>query len=655
MRILLRCSTLILVVGLVACGGDDDTVPAAPPSGSSGHSNEHGDGGDTSSDAGSDSGIGPVDNGDAGTGTGDGPLIDILAPEAATDPNTDMIVTSSTVTVRCKVTRSQSRFAHDVNPSSVAILAKSGKDALTGVVTAQADDVFEADFNLADFKNGPLSFTCSADDVAMPAHTGTTTIDTFLDLGPEIVLLDPMDMGTYALTGKLAIRFQVKESKVAGNDKEAAPKNIKLEASGQNVKITESASEHGLYTASVNYNDRKLFPMAPTSSAISITAASSRTPKAPVRKERADITLDADGPTIAVNAPGYMTIVRGDVVLSVTVSDPAGIKMDSITGTINNDLYALTEWKNNGGGNFTTHFDTVPFGTKLTMLTINIKASDEVGNESTIDHILRLDNVPPLISLDPPNIRIGVRSSTTCSVAFDPVGDDAKNDLDKSDYSGMYRVEVRELTNHSPDANIDYVAGVKDGTVKIFAQEDPNIPLLIDTNGDGQCDEINSDALAENERPTQLTLQSLSVRGTPPYLSTATFGPNDPPWCTAGGLAPPLPSTLCAATALTYAAPQPIEGVPPAIYGIGPTNNDGGACEGNTWELLPIVGEGWKCIAARVEDKIGNVGVSRPLRICFDDGDGTPDCDPMTQTPPDCRDNCTLPPDFPADDWVILR
>ena len=29
---------------------------------------------------------------------------------------------------------------------------------------------------------------------------------------------------------------------------------------------------------------------------------------------------------------------------------------------------------------------------------------------------------------------------------------------------------------------------------------------------------------------------------------------------------------------------------------------------GGTWELLPIVGEGWRCLAVRAEDTIGNIG-----------------------------------------------
>ncbi|HWP08749.1 MAG TPA: hypothetical protein VNN72_23565, partial [Polyangiaceae bacterium] len=56
------------------------------------------------------------------------------------------------------------------------------------------------------------------------------------------------------------------------------------------------------------------------------------------------------------------------------------------------------------------------------------------------------------------------------------------------------------------------------------------------------------------------------------------------------------------------------------------------------------------CVAGRAEDNTGNVGISRPLRLCFDDGEDPPpsclnqDADP----PPSCRvDNCKLPPTFP--------
>jgi hypothetical protein len=657
MQTFLRCSILVSILAFSACGGDDSTVEAAPHSESPGHSDHDGSAGDTGPDAGpgSDGGTtGPIENGDAGSGDTDGPTIQILEPKGASDPNADTIVTTSKVTVRCKVTRSPSRSAHDVNQSSVAIVAHSGKDGLAGVVTAEADDTFTADFNLADFANGPLSFTCTADDVAMPPKTGSATADTFLDLGPEIKLIEPMDMSNHALKDVVNVKFAVKASPMDATDKEATPKNIVLDASGQNIKFTESPSQPGLYTASINFNDKKRFPMAPTTSAVVVSAESSRTPKAATRRERVDINLDAEGPAISVASPMNLSIVRGDVVLTVNVSDPSGIKPDSLTGAINVDLFPLVDWTG-GGSSFSTRFDTRQFGTTLTQLTINIRVSDSVGNESTVAHVLRLDNVPPTISLDPPPIREvngGDSNNQLCSAKFDPVGTDAVSDLELVSVSSLYRVMVVEDTNHSPGGLLDYVAGVKSSSVVLFAQGDPSIPLLIDTNKDGTCDEINS---KDSANTIQIPLLPLTVRGSAYYSNMPDLTDaekNGTYECKAGTATTP-PNTLCALTEMTRAIPQPIGGNPPAIYAFAPTNGSGPveACEGDTWELQPSVGNGWACLAARVEDNIGNVGVSPPIRVCVWDGTGSAPCDPMNETPPDCTSGCSWPRDFP-DGWI---
>jgi hypothetical protein len=58
-------------------------------------------------------------------------------------------------------------------------------------------------------------------------------------------------------------------------------------------------------------------------------------------------------------------------------------------------------------------------------------------------------------------------------------------------------------------------------------------------------------------------------------------------------------------------------------------------------------------LAGRAEDNIGNVGVSPPIRVCFDDGEGTPACDPAdTASAPTCVDDCTLPDDLPMDETL---
>jgi hypothetical protein len=91
---------------------------------------------------------------------------------------------------------------------------------------------------------------------------------------------------------------------------------------------------------------------------------------------------------------------------------------------------------------------------------------------------------------------------------------------------------------------------------------------------------------------------------------------------------------------------MPVDPAERVVYVVG--NAPSGAdCTGEQWELTPTMTgdrEGWMCLATRAVDKVGNVGVSPPLRICVDlpGIDGTPTCDPDSM--PSCRADCEEPP-----------
>jgi hypothetical protein len=83
-------------------------------------------------------------------------------------------------------------------------------------------------------------------------------------------------------------------------------------------------------------------------------------------------------------------------------------------------------------------------------------------------------------------------------------------------------------------------------------------------------------------------------------------------------------------------------GTNPVIFAGGQLQGD--ECTGNHWEILGTAGkQGWVCLAARAQDKLGNVGVSAPLRVCL----VTTDPGICTREPmPRCTDGCSPPPQF---------
>jgi hypothetical protein len=111
------------------------------------------------------------------------------------------------------------------------------------------------------------------------------------------------------------------------------------------------------------------------------------------------------------------------------------------------------------------------------------------------------------------------------------------------------------------------------------------------------------------------------------------------------------PNRLCTqeASDLTRVIKYNATGTVPAIFAQDVTGANTLTCTGAQWQVgvLPAVKEGWLCLAVRAVDNAKNVGVSRPLRVCYDDenpANGEPNC-PLPA--PSCTRACTAPPRFP--------
>lgn len=591
---------------------------------------------------------------DSGESSPLGPVVTFTAPTPTSDPSSDAVITESTVKVACKVVRSVLSGAAAVDKTMVRIglrqLDDEGMESwIEQPVNAAADDVYEAQFELRAQPNGLLRFRCVARDLAATPNVTTATLDTLLDLGPKIEVKDPREP-SYALKTPVPIKFTVSPDPITEDDPLAAIDSVKVLVSGVEIEVEEDATTPGLYQTSVDFDDRTRFAVPPDSAQISVVAANKRTPVAAVRTVKSDIVIDGKGPTIVVKEPAEGQIVHGKRELKVEVTDPSGVKASSLIANINNGLLVLKDWEG-VAPTFTHSFDTSEY-TTLTRLSIEVSATDGVGNQTTTTRIIRLDNLPPVISLNPPLIREWRKNGNNieCSALFDPVGD-APNDGDRLTSYGYFRALVEDKTNEPPyDPNepdpILYIAGVANETVEVHLQRDLSIPLLIDTNNDGICDEINDKEedgtlLPEAKRPRKIVLSPVTPTGSAWYRlqdeesedNAACYAPTS----ASPVVQPSVPNTVCPLSpSFTRVIPARTEGRPPAVYALRPTNTSTGACTGDYWELAQIANPGWNCVAARVEDKVGNVGISEPLRICF----GPNDC---SGTPmPSCRRDCTI-------------
>src|SRR3954470_13405762 len=120
------------------------------------------------------------------------PAIKITAPKAAADPNADEVLTEDQVTVVCQVVRSTASGAAAVDASTVkiAMLDADGKEVKSASGTpTENDNEYSAAFVTVPVASGPVTFQCTASDTAK--HTASTSIDSLIDHGPEIDIIEP--------------------------------------------------------------------------------------------------------------------------------------------------------------------------------------------------------------------------------------------------------------------------------------------------------------------------------------------------------------------------------------------------------------------------------------------------------------------------------
>lgn len=669
------CSVFVCSVALLlGCGGKDNPhyidTSASAGAASMGHAGS-GDAGDSGQAAG---------NGGAGGGTPTSalaPQVRITTPTAATDPNVDAVLISDQVTVLCTVSKSSAKGADDVDPASVKIslLGADGKGikSLSGAATKNADE-YSAAFVLGAVPAGAVSFVCSASDKASAPHSATDTVDTFVDHGPEITIVQPEDGSAHNLSGAMAVEFDTAAAPLTDGDKQAAVNAVTLTVYGS--RITPTSKGNGKYTASVDFSDKTLFTATPTGKIpIVITATNKR--KAPGNATQSlsyDITLDGVGPTIAIATPVANAVVGPASVLAFSVIDGgAGVDNDTVTVNLNQTPYVYSatdgKWTVDTAGNF-----TFQFGAELnsksqkmnTQVTVNVLATDNAGNVSTgSSNVYNLDNQPPILDLDPPNLYEAKAGSTAdqkiCSDYFDPVGDDAPNDLSTQVNFGRFRSIVYDTTNSKAGQTDFYFALTNQASVQLFVQYDTTSPLLADDDGDGVCDEIWTGSLPHQKKPTDKPIPYLNLKP----LVLGTVGAGDVSYSSntntpidedcSGGVESTSPK-LC----LNHSSDMSVvihHGVgikEPVIYAKDPLDSSQAVCTGTAWEVSAAISQvnagntslGWICLATRAVDTVGNVGISRPLRICLDDGTMPDRCgDPSTA--PSCTDNCTPPPHFP--------
>lgn len=641
-------------------GGTTSTGTTGGRSTTGGTKAESGAGGDSTPGSGAAGGEGG-EGGEGGATQVDSraPIVEITSPVAVSDPDDGEVLLSANVAVVCRATKSPVSGSLAVNPASVkiAMLDANGiqQKELSGASTADVD-AYAATFAVANLPSGPISFRCKASDVGATPGTGSTQISTFVDHGPDITVTSPTVSDILALKGAVQFEFTVEPMPLADGDLGAEIAEVSLQTFGVPIEIAPAVGRPNVYVAAVNFNDTVLFPEIPSGAIpVLITAANSRRPTSAVGTLSYSFELDGAGPTISISAPGADQIIgpRDELVVFKVSDTPAGVDKNSVTVTLNGKPYVFdplstASWSEKNGS-YTFKFDSSQLGGSIAEATINVYATDNVGNKAEgQSRVVNLDERPPIVSMDPALVRValdpGGTTKSICSSLFDPLGS-AVSDGDVTQQAALFRVLAWDETNYAPGQNVVYYAGVDKASVRLHLQTDVSQPILRDSDGDGICDQVPS--LDKNGKD----LVVLGLTALPP----GGVLPNTPADITATptqdkcGLTTEKQVTLCPDhnSDLSYVLRHTGNTISESVIYARDPKAQSPSCAGNTWEVPGLAerGPGWVCLVATASDLAGNEGVSSPLRFCYDP-DSSTTCEGMPM--PACTDGCRPPPEFPS-------
>ncbi len=349
---------------------------------------------------------------------------------------------------------------------------------------------------------------------------------------------------------------------------------------------------------------------------------------APLIDARIDGPLGDAPPVITLITPATGTIVRGTVRIEAKVEDTDGVA--DVRATVGSQTIVFTRITA-GQPNFQGFMNTVPLA-GLVSPTVIIRAVDTIGDSSTLGFQVVLDNVGPLSSLDPPNVRttaplaMPMANQDLCSKDFDPLGPDAPNDGEAVPQLFELRARIADLGNTGTLNSTLYIPNAGVETANLYVFDDTTKPLVVDTNADGFCDAINPNIIpatvpmVANEAAVS-SLTPVAPAGSADFTGDTFGGTNASPTCQANPAAMP-PGPLCLGEpGATTVIKTSFTGLT-QVYGMPVVDTFN--CLGFAFDARATgISDGWACAAVLTTDSVGNTSVSAPLRICIDyDGVG---------------------------------
>jgi len=571
--------------------------------------------------------------GGGGTG-GTGMVTPTSAVTVKITSPSDQTVISDSTDVDLKATVDVDNNGTDlVDTGSVKVVvmsAAAGSTAViaTGQLVSTGGDTFEGTISLGNLPTGSYTVKVSAN--SLTGVTGHDTITLMVQGGPTLIVNAPAEGKSY--NDSVSIQILV--------DQGASAPTATLAGHGVMLSGPTPSGTYDVYTATVWFGPPPTPPGAQTLQQLTgrqllDVKESDGTATSEVFRT---FVIDTTGPTITNTTPTPGEIVGGVVTISATITDDSGVLDSSVVAVIGDQqgkpIFTL-QLPPQGSGVYSILFDALnltrcgPPPSTLPCIvypTISFRASDSVGNETSLGYDFSVDNMPPLADLDPPQMRQLQLASFgyECSALFDPLSvnrdvGDMPNDLCMVPQVFDLRARIEDQGNDASGLKVTPIAGIDPDNTSVYILTDNTQPLVVDTDGDGYCDTINP-LLAPTTGPLTQATQVLKIRlaGVPPRGSADFEGsPKDPGLPIAGtcvqGLDPAPPKTLCGfdqpTIAISYSDNLP------AVWSVEPIDAD--RCLGNQLDTRAnnILEGQWICMAVGTADRAGNHSVSAPMRV----------------------------------------
>ena len=570
-------------------------------------------------------------HGDIGTATIDmagfnmagSPVVTITAPTATTEVQGDTLAVTATIT-------SPTNTPIKADTVSVAVTPPGGAIVSAPMSLTATANVYSGHVDISAVPSGNATFTVSAADTA--GLKGSATGMYIHDHGPTITFIQPSAPTAH---GQIVLEAIIDDTLHPITMLSQVKAGIRMLG---DITLTQVAGAVPFrVTATIDLNSFN--PTLDGPQLLTIQATNSKGTKTTASKQ---VTVDNAGPTITNVTPAAGAFVGGVIQIQATITDISGVADSTVVAVFGGNLSTSVNLTRSDPAStvFSGFFDVRSLGKNYVLPELSIRADDTLGNHGELGEEIIVDNTPPWMTM---NGAIQMRVSKPdavqapeCSRLFSPLGSESAVEGATVQQVITLRARVEDHGNTAPGLLVERISALDPTSVTLFAIPDSaGAVLAVDTNGDGECDDVNptliptSNVMMSGEA-LALTMAPLAKgSGLPDYRSQ----PGAPTGCAEIGdtgttLAPPR---LCNQTSMTYVVP-PFSDPTGAIFSIAPVSTV--ECVGLQLDSLNRLPEGPTCVITRAVDKAGNQNVSYPLHICIDRGGGL--CAGFTPTASDC-------------------